>query len=43
MAWQRVAEGIEARDGRAGCLSGKIEDYVQTLDAIIATKDAAFA
>ena len=43
MAWERVAEGIKARDGRAGCLKGKVEDYVQSIDAMIAAKDAAFA
>ena len=44
MAWDRVAEGIEAReDGRAGCLQGKIEDYLHKLDDMIAMKNASFA
>ena len=42
MAWERVAEGIKEREGRAGCLIGNVEDYVQSLDEAIAMKDAAF-
>ena len=43
MAWERVAEGVQKKEGRAGCLQGQVEDYVQSIDEMIATKDAAFA
>ena len=43
LAWERVTEGIAVKEGRAGCLQGSIEDYVQKLDASIAKKDVAFA
>ena len=44
MACDMVAEGMMAReDGRPGCLEGRGEDYLFTLDALVAKKDAAFA
>ena len=42
MACDVVEGGLKARNGRAGCLQGQVEDYVHRLDDIIAKKDAAF-
>ena len=43
MACDQVVEAMGERDGRPGCLKGKPEDYVKSIDAMIAQKDAAFA
>ena len=43
MAWDCVAVGTQIREGRAGCLQGQVEDYVQKLDDLIEKKNAAFA
>ena len=43
VAIEHVTDAMKDRDGRPGCLSGKPENYVQPIDAMIAKKDEAFA
>ena len=42
LAIEHVTEAVKDCDGRPGCLMGKPEHYVQSIDAMIAKKDDAF-
>ena len=44
MACDMIAEGMMTReDGRPGCLQGQKDEYLNSLDDLVAKKDAAFA